>query len=233
MITAVPARPRMAPASFSSVAGSCRVMPQVIRNAKIGVVEASTTVDGAGTYCCAQVISRNGNVELMVCCCANSFQALASVGIRSPRRRRIDEQESGGDQRARRDEGDRRDRAEADLGQRIGRTPAARQREQQRIVAPAATGLWRVSRQRRAASARLPLHPLDGAGEGEQRALAGFQHAAQEDQRAAGAGDFAVAFDQFALAGGVEEFAGERHRHARALPAPGRRSQTGNNRRTT
>ena len=34
----------MAPASFSSVAGSCRVMPQVIRKAKIGVVEASTTV---------------------------------------------------------------------------------------------------------------------------------------------------------------------------------------------
>ena len=33
-------------------------------------------------------------------------------------------------------------RAEADLGQRIGRTPAARQREQQRIVAPAATDLW-------------------------------------------------------------------------------------------
>ena len=79
----------MAPASFNSVAGSCRVMPQVIRNAKIGVVEASTTVDDADTYCCAQVISRNGNVELMVCCCANSFQAPRSIGIRIPRRRRM------------------------------------------------------------------------------------------------------------------------------------------------
>lgn len=44
MITAVPARPSTAPASFRSVAGSCRVMPQVMRKAKIGVVEASTTV---------------------------------------------------------------------------------------------------------------------------------------------------------------------------------------------
>jgi hypothetical protein len=79
----------MAPASFSSVAGSCRVMPQVMRNAKIGVVEASTTVGAAATYCCAQVISRKGNVELMVCCWANSFQALASVGIRTPRARRM------------------------------------------------------------------------------------------------------------------------------------------------
>jgi len=78
----------MAPASLSSVAGSCRVMPQVMSKAKIGVVEASTTVGAAATYCCAQVISRNGNVELMVCCCANSFQAWASVGIRTPRRRR-------------------------------------------------------------------------------------------------------------------------------------------------
>jgi hypothetical protein len=49
MIAAVPARPRIAPASLSSVAGSWRVMPQVIRKAKIGVVEASTTVDDAGT----------------------------------------------------------------------------------------------------------------------------------------------------------------------------------------
>ena len=77
----------MAPSSFSSVAGSWRVMPQVIRKAKIGVVEASTTVVAAGTYCCAQVIIRNGMVELMVCCWANSFQAFASVGRRSPRRR--------------------------------------------------------------------------------------------------------------------------------------------------
>src|SRR5688572_8359574 len=81
----VPAEPKKAPASFSSVAGSCRVMAQVIRKAKIGVVEASTTVGAAATYCCAQVIIRNGTVELMVCCCANSFQALASVGSRIPR----------------------------------------------------------------------------------------------------------------------------------------------------
>jgi hypothetical protein len=66
----------MTPASLSSVAGSCRVMAQVMRKAKIGVVEASTTVFAAGTYCCAQVINRNGNVALMICCWANSFQAL-------------------------------------------------------------------------------------------------------------------------------------------------------------
>ena len=89
MIAAVPASPRMAPSSFSSVAGSCRVMPQVMRKAKIGVVEASTTVFAAGTYCCAQVISRNGNVELMVCCWANIFQALPSAGNAIPRTRRI------------------------------------------------------------------------------------------------------------------------------------------------
>ena len=89
MITAVPASPSTAPASFNSVAGSCRVMPQVIRKAKIGVVEASTTVGAAATYCCAQVIIRNGIVELMVCCCANSFQALASPGIRKPRAYRM------------------------------------------------------------------------------------------------------------------------------------------------
>ena len=62
-------------------------MPQVMRKAKIGVVEASTTVGAASTYCCAQVIIRNGMVELMVCCWANSFQALASVGSRRPRKR--------------------------------------------------------------------------------------------------------------------------------------------------
>jgi len=59
------------------------------------------------------------------------------------------EQEKRGDQRARRDESDRRDRAQPDLGQRIGRAPAARQRQQQRIIAPAAPrrsgliGWWR------------------------------------------------------------------------------------------
>ena len=88
MITAVPARPKIAPSSLSSVAGSCRVMPQVMRKAKIGVVEASTTVGAAATYCCAQVIIRNGIVELMVCWNANSFQAFASVGRRRPRIRK-------------------------------------------------------------------------------------------------------------------------------------------------
>src|SRR6516164_10001352 len=81
MMTAVPARPSTAPANFKSVAGSCRVKAQVMTKAKIGVVEASTTVLAAGTYCCAQVMIRNGKVELMVCWNANSFQALASVGI--------------------------------------------------------------------------------------------------------------------------------------------------------
>ena len=38
MIATVPARPRIAPASLSSEAGSCRVIAQVIRKAKIGVV---------------------------------------------------------------------------------------------------------------------------------------------------------------------------------------------------
>ena len=85
MTTAVPARPRTAPASFISVAGSCRVMAQVITKAKIGVVEASTTVLEAGTNCCAQVIIKNGMVELMVCWNANSFHALGSVGMRMPR----------------------------------------------------------------------------------------------------------------------------------------------------
>jgi hypothetical protein len=89
MITAVPARPRIAPANFSSVAGSWRVMSRVMRKAKIGVVEASTTVLAAGTYCCAQVIIRNGIVELMVCCWANSFQALAVAGMLIPRARRM------------------------------------------------------------------------------------------------------------------------------------------------
>ena len=84
-MTAVPARPRMAPASFRSVAGSCRVMPQVMRKAKIGVMDASTTVLDAGTYCCAQVIIKNGIVELMICWKANIFQALKSVGIAMPR----------------------------------------------------------------------------------------------------------------------------------------------------
>ena len=79
MIAAVPASPSTAPASLSRVAGSCRVMPQVMTKAKIGVVDASTTVMDAGTYCCAQVIIRNGIVELMVCWNANSFQA-AGVG---------------------------------------------------------------------------------------------------------------------------------------------------------
>ena len=84
-MTAVPARPSTAPASFNNVAGSCRVMPQVMMKAKIGVVDASTTVLAAGTYSCAQVIIRNGMVELMVCCWANSFQAAASAGSRRPR----------------------------------------------------------------------------------------------------------------------------------------------------
>jgi hypothetical protein len=42
-------------------------MPQVMTNAKIGVVDASTTVLADGTYCCAQVIIKNGIVELIVC----------------------------------------------------------------------------------------------------------------------------------------------------------------------
>jgi hypothetical protein len=41
-------------------------MPHVMTKAKIGVVEARTTVFAAGTYCCAQVIIRKGRVELMV-----------------------------------------------------------------------------------------------------------------------------------------------------------------------
>lgn len=85
----VPARPRIAPVSLSSVAGSCRVISEVIRKAKIGVVEASTTVFEAGTYCCDQVMIRNGKVELINCWVANSFQAFASVGMLTPRIHRI------------------------------------------------------------------------------------------------------------------------------------------------
>ena len=69
------------------------------------------------------------------------------------------QQEACCNQGARRDEGDRRKRAEADLGQRIGRTPAARQREQQRIIAPAATGLWRVRWQRRLCRSASSISP--------------------------------------------------------------------------
>src|SRR6185437_905907 len=87
MMTAVPARPRIAPASLSSVAGSCRVMLQVIRKAKIGVVAASTTVLADGTYCCAQVMVKNGIVELMICWNANNFQACNSLGNEMPRSR--------------------------------------------------------------------------------------------------------------------------------------------------
>ena len=64
---------------------------------------------------------------------------------------------------------------------------------------------------------RSPLHPLDGAGKRQQRTLARFQKAAQKDHRAAGAGDFARALDQLALACGVEKLATERHRHRRTL----------------
>ncbi|MGY4420161.1 hypothetical protein ACVWY2_002586 [Bradyrhizobium sp. JR6.1] len=49
MIATVPARPRIAPTNLSGEAGSCRVIAQVIRKAKIGVVDASTTVLDAGT----------------------------------------------------------------------------------------------------------------------------------------------------------------------------------------
>src|SRR6266566_6606596 len=54
-----------------------------------------------------------------------------------------------------------------------------------------------------------PLDPLEGPGKCEQRALTGFQQAAQKNHRAAGAHDFTGAFDQFALACGIEKFAGE------------------------
>src|SRR6185437_17118480 len=60
---------------------------------------------------------------------------------------------------------------------------------------------------------RAPLDPLDGAGKRQQRPLTGFQQASQENQRAAGAGDFARPLDQFAFLRGVEEFVAERYRH--------------------
>jgi hypothetical protein len=47
------------------------------------------------------------------------------------------------------------------------------------------------------------LDPLDRAGEREQRALATVQGAAQEDQRAAGAGDAPGRDNQFAFLGGI------------------------------
>jgi hypothetical protein len=40
------------------------------------------------------VIIRNGSVELMVCCWANSFQAFGSVGSRIPRARRMTSRKS-------------------------------------------------------------------------------------------------------------------------------------------
>src|SRR5882757_2034636 len=74
---------------------------------------------------------------------------------------------------------------------------------------------------------RLPLHALDGAGKSEQGPFCGFQRAAQEDQRTAGTGDFASTLDQFAFAGGIEEFAGERYRYAGTLEhRGGHREQT-------
>ena len=121
---------------------------QVMRKAKIGVVEASTTVLAADTYCCAEVINKNGIVELMDCWKANSFQAAdrSESGFRA---REDDKEKDRGDQRADRDEGDRRDGAEADLGQRVGGAPAARQSQQQGIVAPAPRGLYRACCDRR------------------------------------------------------------------------------------
>src|ERR1700736_3473877 len=61
------------------------------------------------------------------------------------------------------------------------------------------------------------LHPLQRAGEREQLALAACQNAAEKNHRAAGAGDLAKTFDQLALARGIEELTGKRHRYARSL----------------
>src|SRR5215469_16291715 len=55
-----------------------------------------------------------------------------------------------------------------------------------------------------------PLHPLDGAREGEQAPFAGSELAANEDQRAAGARHLAGTFDQFTLARSIKKVARER-----------------------
>ena len=74
-----------------------------------------------------------------------------------------DEEKERGDQRARRDEGDRGDRTDADLGQRIGGAPAHRQRQQQGVVAPGGTGLRQAERIGRRRGRGIAVRQLGGS----------------------------------------------------------------------
>ena len=142
-------------------------------------------------------------------------------------------QEEGRDERAGRDEGDRRDRTEA-------RSWSADRSNSSSTPAPAAA-------HNRASSAQ----PWDRLVATAPASVRGFhftrlmvpekvksdrspvQHAAQEDQGAAGAGDLAARLRSVrprALHRGIRR----QTRPSRPAPAaPGRRSRTGNNRRTT
>src|ERR1700742_2670692 len=87
-----------------------------------------------------------------------------------------------------------------------GGTSSAARGEVKAALRLAGRGTWQV---RTLCGRRTPFHPLDGAGEGEQRPLAGFQNAAQKDHRAAGPGDFAGADHQLTLLRSIEELAAE------------------------
>ena len=123
---------------FQQRGGLVPRIAQVIRNGKSASSRPAPRSD-AGTYCCAQAMSRNGTFRFDGLLLREQLPGLAVRRHPHSAYAQDDEQEGRGDQRALRDESDRRGSNRARLGQRIGRAPAARQREQQRIVAPAAT----------------------------------------------------------------------------------------------
>ena len=127
-----------------------------MKKAKIGVIAASTTVLDAGTYCCAQVIIKNGSVELMICWKANIFHDLKSMGIAMSRNRRTASRNSAAISEREQIKVIGGIDLEPDLGQRIGRAPGAGERQQHKIVTP---GRDEQGRSRYPAPAAAPPHP--------------------------------------------------------------------------
>ena len=118
-IRQMPAIPARTPSSFRDVTASWRVMASVRKNVNIGAVELRMVATPASSACEPQATIVHGMTLLRQAWNRKRRQVVASIGILTPRQRMIDQQQQSGDQRAARDQGDRRDGRDADLRMKV------------------------------------------------------------------------------------------------------------------
>ena len=131
-IRQMPTIPATTPTSFRDVTASWRVIANVRKNVNIGAVELRMVATPASSARAPHATIVQGMTLLRHAWNRKRRQFAASAGSADPATAHDRDQQQPGDQRAARNQGDRRNRRHRDLQECVGRAPQRRERQQQR-----------------------------------------------------------------------------------------------------